>query len=216
MPALKKRSFAIAGLSHQRGAVSRILGRFAGRQEARCTRAFVPVAFPSPVSIPRACWANLASAPCATRADSRSTAKALTTPSSLQQADDFTAALLRPDDALHHAPKSRSFRTLWLLEEIGAPYEMKTVTIRRGDGTGERDPSNPHPHGKVPAITVHATMERWCSKPRPSRFISPGSVSGQRGPRAPKSAIPNCGAVPSRWLSAMGGVFRNHPLTAKF
>ena len=55
---------------------------------------------------------------------------------------------------LYHAPKSRSFRTLWLLEEIGAPYELKRVSIRRGDGSGGRDTANPHPHGKVPAI-VH-------------------------------------------------------------
>ena len=40
---------------------------------------------------------------------------------------------------LYHAPKARSFRTLWLLEEIGSPYEIKTVSIRRGDGSGARD-----------------------------------------------------------------------------
>jgi glutathione S-transferase len=54
----------------------------------------------------------------------------------------------------YHAPRSRSFRTLWLLEEIGQPYEMKRVSIRRGDGSGAADPENPHPHGKVPVI-VH-------------------------------------------------------------
>ncbi len=55
---------------------------------------------------------------------------------------------------LYHAPKSRSSRFLWLLEEIGAPYEVKTVSIRRGDGSGEQDESyrKIHPHGKVPAI----------------------------------------------------------------
>jgi glutathione S-transferase len=54
---------------------------------------------------------------------------------------------------LYHAPRSRSSRFIWLLEELGAPYEIKVVSIRRGDGSGERDPKNPHPHGKVPAIT---------------------------------------------------------------
>jgi glutathione S-transferase len=54
---------------------------------------------------------------------------------------------------LYHAPKSRSFRILWLLEEIGAPFELKIVSIRRKDG-GERDSANVHPHGKVPAITL--------------------------------------------------------------
>lgn len=55
---------------------------------------------------------------------------------------------------LYHAPMSRSGNVIWLLEEIGAPYEIKIVGIRRGDGTGGRDLANTHPHGKVPAL-VH-------------------------------------------------------------
>src|SRR6185437_1280688 len=55
---------------------------------------------------------------------------------------------------LIHKPQTRSASIVWLLEEIGAPYEKKIVTLRSQDGTGERDPSNPHPHGKVPAL-VH-------------------------------------------------------------
>ena len=58
----------------------------------------------------------------------------------------------------YHAPRSRSFRTLWLLEEIGAPYDVKRVSIRRGDGSGASDPTNPHPHGKVPAIVHDGQM----------------------------------------------------------
>ena len=57
---------------------------------------------------------------------------------------------------LYHAPRSRSFRTLWLLEEIGAPYEMKVVPIRRGDGSGDgagAEYRQIHPHAKVPALT---------------------------------------------------------------
>jgi len=53
---------------------------------------------------------------------------------------------------LFHAPKSRSSRFIWLLEELGTPYALKVVTIRRGDGSGALDPANPHPHGKVPVI----------------------------------------------------------------
>jgi len=53
---------------------------------------------------------------------------------------------------LFHAPKSRSSRFIFLLEELGAPYEIKIVNIRRGDGSGARDDANPHPHGKAPAI----------------------------------------------------------------
>jgi glutathione S-transferase len=53
---------------------------------------------------------------------------------------------------LYHSPQSRSSRLIWLLEELGQPYEVEYVTIKRGDGTGARDPGNPHPQGKVPAL----------------------------------------------------------------
>ena len=52
---------------------------------------------------------------------------------------------------LFHAPKSRSTRMIWLLEELGAPYTVKTVDVVRPTG-GARDPANPHPHGQVPAL----------------------------------------------------------------
>jgi glutathione S-transferase len=53
---------------------------------------------------------------------------------------------------LYHAPNSRSASIIWLLEELGVPYETRIVNIRRADGSGERDPANPHPHGKVPLL----------------------------------------------------------------
>lgn len=53
---------------------------------------------------------------------------------------------------LIHAPLSRSFRMLWLLEEVRADYDIRYVTIRRRDGSGSVDPANPHPHGQVPAL----------------------------------------------------------------
>lgn len=55
---------------------------------------------------------------------------------------------------LFHAPRSRSSRFIWLLEEIAEPYEIAYVSIRRGDGSGEPDPRNPHPDKRVPAL-VH-------------------------------------------------------------
>src|SRR5271163_2491315 len=53
---------------------------------------------------------------------------------------------------LVHAPRSRSFGLLWLLEEVGEPYQIQYVSIRRADGSGALDPANPHPHGKVPVL----------------------------------------------------------------
>ncbi|QNA86241.1 glutathione S-transferase family protein [Sphingomonas sp. So64.6b] len=54
--------------------------------------------------------------------------------------------------ALYHAPRSRSGRTVWLLEELGAAYDIRFVDIVYGDGSGRRDPANVHPDGKVPAL----------------------------------------------------------------
>ena len=53
---------------------------------------------------------------------------------------------------LFHAPRSRSTRFIFLLEEIRVPYEIKVVNIRRSDVSGAVDPDNPQPLGKVPAL----------------------------------------------------------------
>jgi glutathione S-transferase len=53
---------------------------------------------------------------------------------------------------LFHHPKTRSTRFIFLLEELGVPYEIRRVDVRKRDGSGAVEPANPHPHGKVPAI----------------------------------------------------------------
>ncbi len=54
---------------------------------------------------------------------------------------------------LYHAPQSRSSRIVWLLEELGAPYAIRPVSIYRPmTGEGEPDAANPHPERRVPAI----------------------------------------------------------------
>ena len=53
---------------------------------------------------------------------------------------------------LYHAPQSRSSRFIWLLEEIGEPYNIEIVNIRRREANAVADPKNPHPHGKVPSL----------------------------------------------------------------
>ena len=42
---------------------------------------------------------------------------------------------------LYHAPRSRSARFLWLLEELGAEYQVEYVDIVRNDGSGARIPA---------------------------------------------------------------------------
>jgi glutathione S-transferase len=57
---------------------------------------------------------------------------------------------------LFHAPQSRASAIRVLIDEMGIAdrLSLRTVTIRRRDGSGGRDPANPHPEGKVPAL-VH-------------------------------------------------------------
>ncbi len=57
---------------------------------------------------------------------------------------------------LFHSPQSRSTSIVTLIEEMGIQdwVEVREVTIPRMDGSGGRDPANPHPEGKVPAL-VH-------------------------------------------------------------
>lgn len=89
---------------------------------------------------------------------------------------------------LHHAPRSRSSRIIWLLEELGAPYQIKITDIPRMDGTGASDPSNPHPDKKVPAI-VHdgavisesAAIVLYLTDLFPSAGIAPKVGDPQRG-----------------------------------
>jgi len=60
---------------------------------------------------------------------------------------------------LFHAPQSRSGRIVWLLEEIGADYDIRYVDIFRAMSlSGARDPANLHPDGKVPALLHHEAL----------------------------------------------------------
>jgi len=52
---------------------------------------------------------------------------------------------------LYHAPRSRSVRPRWLLEEIGTPYELVTLDLAKNE---QKTPAHlaVHPHGAVPAL----------------------------------------------------------------
>ncbi len=110
---------------------------------------------------------------------------------------------------LYHAPRSRSLRILWLLEELGAPYELKIVNIRRADGSGASDPANPHPHGKVPALTDDGAL--IFESPAIALYLTDKFPDAGLGPRIGDS---NRGAYLT-WLSYYTGVVEPS-LTAKF
>jgi glutathione S-transferase len=90
---------------------------------------------------------------------------------------------------LYHRPQTRSTRFIVLLEELGAPYTIRLVTTRKGDGTGGPDPANPHPHGKVPAISDDAVVvfespaiALYLTDKFPQNRLGPLVGDPQRGP----------------------------------
>ena len=58
---------------------------------------------------------------------------------------------------LHHVPFSRSFRVLWLLEELGLEYDLKHYSIRDGS---LQDPAflALSPAGRVPALQMGGSV----------------------------------------------------------
>ncbi len=89
---------------------------------------------------------------------------------------------------LYHSPMSRSASIVWLLEELEVPYQTKVVDFRRVDGSGSRDASNPHPHGKVPALVDDAdtvfessAIALYLTDKYPARKLGPLAGEPQRG-----------------------------------
>ncbi|MDK3020493.1 glutathione S-transferase family protein [Pseudodonghicola flavimaris] len=55
---------------------------------------------------------------------------------------------------LYHSPLTRSTRVitqLMMMDRLDA-VEVRLVSVPRRDGSGHRDPANPHPEGKVPLL----------------------------------------------------------------
>ena len=54
---------------------------------------------------------------------------------------------------LYYSPQSRSDTVVALVRLLSADVDRREGTIARQDGSGQRDPANPHPEGKVPYLT---------------------------------------------------------------
>jgi glutathione S-transferase len=52
---------------------------------------------------------------------------------------------------LYYSPQTRAARPRWLLEELGAPYELVTLDLQQGEHK-KADYMKIHPHGAVPAL----------------------------------------------------------------
>jgi glutathione S-transferase len=100
---------------------------------------------------------------------------------------------------LYHRPNTRSTRFVFLLEELAAPYTLQPVTTRTRDG-GAVDPANPHPHGKVPAISDDGVIV--FESPAIALYLTDRFPHNRLGPLAGE---PGRGAYLS-WLAYYGGV----------
>jgi glutathione S-transferase len=106
-----------------------------------------------------------------------------------------------PVITLYHAPRSRSSRFVWLLEELGQPYELQIVPIRRGDsGAAPAEYRRVHPHGKVPAVSHDGTVV--FESAAIALYLSDAFPAARLGPRVGEPAR---GAYLT-WLAYYAGV----------
>jgi glutathione S-transferase len=101
---------------------------------------------------------------------------------------------------LYHRPKTRSARMVFLLEELDAPYTVQIVSTRTRDGSGAPDPANPHPHGKVPAISDDGVVV--FESPAIALYLTDKFPKNRLGPQVGE---PGRGAYLS-WLAYYSGV----------
>ena len=63
---------------------------------------------------------------------------------------------------LYYCPQTRAFTSLWMMEEVGQPYELVRVDIR-APGHPTEAYKKINPMGKVADVTSIATVFRICS-----------------------------------------------------
>ena len=100
---------------------------------------------------------------------------------------------------LYHSPQTRSSRMIWLLEEIGAPYEIEYLDIRAEGGAPESYRAI-HPLKKVPALQHDG--ETITESAAICLYLSDAFPDAGLGPRAGE---PGRGAYLS-WLAYYAGV----------
>ncbi len=101
---------------------------------------------------------------------------------------------------LYHRPKTRSTRFIFLLEELEAPYQIVLATPQVRGEAGEGGLQNPHPHGKVPAISDNGIVV--FESPAIALYLTDKFPKNRLGPMVGE---PERGAYLS-WLSYYTGV----------
>jgi glutathione S-transferase len=88
---------------------------------------------------------------------------------------------------LYYAPRSRSARPRWMLEEIGAPYDLVRLDLAKGE---QKKPEylKIHPHGAVPALSdgevtlfESAAICAYLADKFPDKHLAPPLGSPARG-----------------------------------
>jgi glutathione S-transferase len=110
---------------------------------------------------------------------------------------------------LYHHPRTRSSRFIFLLEELGVPYDIHRIAnLRRPDGSGGVDPENPHPHGKSPALKDGDTLvfesiaiALYLTDKFPQNGLGPVVGDAKRGAHVSRLAY-YAGVMEPAWMSA--------------
>jgi glutathione S-transferase len=119
---------------------------------------------------------------------------------------------------LYHAANSRSSRIVWLLEELGAAYTIRPVSIFRPmTGQGHPDPANPHPDQRVPAIehddmliTESVGIALYLADAMPEAGLAPALGDARRGAYCTWLAWYACEMEPAMF-AALSGALPNSP-----
>ncbi len=103
---------------------------------------------------------------------------------------------------LYHAPYSRSSRVVELIHALGAQdkVQVRLTEVPRQDGSGGRDPKNPHPDGKVPLLEHDGSIIRESD----AIMIHLTNLFPEAG-MAPEHATPEHGAFLA-WMAWYGNV----------
>jgi glutathione S-transferase len=88
---------------------------------------------------------------------------------------------------LYHYPKTRSVRPLWLLEELGAAYQLETINVFEGEGQSP-DYLAINPGGSVPTLDDNGTIIyeagaicMYLTDKYPEKQLMPAINTPQRG-----------------------------------
>jgi glutathione S-transferase len=88
---------------------------------------------------------------------------------------------------LYYYPQTRATRPRWLLEELGAPYELARVDLSTGEQKGP-EYRKIHPHGVVPAlvdgnVTIFESSAicAYLADKFPEKELAPRAGSPERG-----------------------------------